>query len=102
MKLRRFSISSDSKPFGCLVDRLNTSERVLSSPWVASQIPRMTVTGGLDIMDESVTQKKDMKRQLIVAAALSQKISSVRVTTTAILWLLITVKSSIVVGPIKP
>jgi len=62
----------------------------------------MTVTGGLDIMDESVTQKKDMKRQLIVAAALSQKISSVRVTTTAILWLLITVKSSIVAGPIKP
>jgi len=85
MKLppRGFSISSDFKPLGCrLVDRLNTSERVSSSPWVASQTPRKIVTGGTDIMDESVTPKKDRKRQLIVAAALSQKISSVRVTTT--------------------
>ena len=83
MKLppRGFSISSDFKPFGCPVDRLNTSERGSASTWVASQTPRKIVTVVI-VEDESVTAKKDRKRQRIVAAALSQKISSVRVTTT--------------------
>jgi hypothetical protein len=85
MKLPRgFSISSDFRPFGRLraVDRLNKSGRVSSSRWVASQTPMKMVTGRQDIADESVTLKRDRKLRPIAVAALSQRISNVRVTIT--------------------